>query len=114
AAVLGRNGAAGIRGVDVDGRDIARIVDGYGATHRAGDLQTTTEPGVGQQKLLALGEFDRRDVAATCDLGNAIEIRRNLAPRPVMGNRLELGGPDPAGGDLPAGVVSRFAKPRAL
>src|SRR2546421_3755260 len=100
--------------MDVDRGNIARVVDRYGAAHRAGDLQTPAEPRVGQQKLLSFGEFDRRDSGAERDLGNAIEIRRDLAPPPLMGDGLELGGADPAGGNPPARIQPGFTKPWAL
>ena len=50
---------AGIRRVDMDRCHIAGVVDRHRAAHRAGDLQPPAEPRIGQQKLLALGKFDR-------------------------------------------------------
>src|ERR1700736_1712914 len=114
AALVRQNGAAGIRGMDVDRGNVARIVNRHRTAHRAGDLQAPAKPGVGQQKLLAFGEFDRRNIRAARDLGNAIEIRRYLVPPPVMGNGLELGGADPAGGNPPARGEAGIAKPWGL
>jgi hypothetical protein len=71
-------------------------------------------PEVCQQKLLALGEFDRRNIGAARDLGDAVEIGRDLAPAPAMGNRFELRSADPAGGNLSARADPGFAEPWAL
>jgi hypothetical protein len=64
--------------------DIPRIVDRHRTAHRAGDLQPPAEPRIGQQKLLALGKFDRRDVGAARDLGDFVEIGRDLVPAPAV------------------------------
>ena len=59
AALVRQDRPAGIRRVNMDRCHIARIVDRHRAAHRAGDLQPPAEPRIGQQKLLALGKFDR-------------------------------------------------------
>jgi len=64
--------------------------------------------------LLALGKFDRRHIGGTGDLGNAVEIGRNLTPAPMMGDGFELGLPDSASSDPAAGRQRGLTKPRAL
>ena len=48
AAAVGQDRAAGVRGVDMNRGDIARVIDRHRATHGRGDLQPTAEPRIGQ------------------------------------------------------------------
>ena len=94
ASFLGKDGAAGIRAVDVRRRDVAGRVDRDGAAHRGGDLQPAAEAGIGQKNALAIGEFDWRNIGATCDFVDAIEEWAIILPPPDFGRSLDLVGGD--------------------
>ena len=109
AALVGQDGAAGVRAVDVGGRDVARIIDRDRATDGVGDLQAAVEAGIGEQDALPVGELDRRDVGLAGNVGDAIEVLAVFLPAPAVGRGLHLVGGDPAarhlaGTRLAAGV----------
>ena len=57
---------------------VAGFVDRYGDPDGIGDLKPAAQRRIDQQKLLAVGEFQRRDI------GDAQQIWVNIGPFPQM------------------------------
>jgi hypothetical protein len=119
AALLGEDGAAGVRRVNVCGCDVARIVDRDRATDGVGDLQATVEARIGQQDALPVGEIDRRHISLGGDGGQAIEVGLVVPPAPAIGGALHLVGAHAAarhqsGSTRPAGVGEPWALSRRI
>src|SRR5712675_2379826 len=87
-----RYGAAGVRAMDVSGRDVARIVDRDRATDRVGDLQASVEARVGEQDALSVSELDGRYVGLGRNACNALKELAVFLPAPAMRLALELVG----------------------
>src|SRR4029453_7474612 len=114
AAFVRQDGAAGIGGVQMDGCDIAGVVDRDRAADRVGDLQAAVQSGIEQKDALAVRELDRRYLGLVRNLGDAVQIRAEFAPAPHIGERLHLVGGDAARGELPAAFAARLAEPGTL
>src|SRR5258707_4747050 len=98
--------------MQMDGRDIAGIVDRYCAADGVGDLETPVQSGIEQKDALAVGELDRRDLGLARDLRDAMQIRAELAPAPQIRKRLHLVRSHTARFDLT--FAARIPKPGTL
>ncbi len=115
AALVGENGAAGVRAVHMSRRDVAVVVNGDGATDRIGDLQPAAEARIGQQNALAVGLLQRLLFGVARDLGDAKEVGTDFAPAPAMRLHLHLVDRDAPLGELTsAGGAARIGEPGTL
>jgi hypothetical protein len=114
AALVGEDGAARVRGMQVHGRDVAGIVDRDRAADGVGDLQPAVQARIEEQDALAVGELDRRHVRLAGDLGNLMEIRAVFLPAPHMRRGLHLRDGDAAAGELSASGAVGLAEPGTL
>jgi hypothetical protein len=82
AALVRQDCPAGIGRVDMGRGNIARLVDRHSHPDGVGDAERPGQPRIEEQELLAVGEFQRRDV------GNAVEVGFYFGPAPQPGHRL--------------------------
>ena len=54
---------------------VAGIIDGNGTAQRRRHLQAAGKAGIGEEELLPIGEFDRRNIGGAGNVGDAVEIR---------------------------------------
>ncbi len=114
AAFVRQNGSAGIRRMQMDRRDVARIVDRDGAADRVSHLQAPVQSGIKQKDALPVGEFNRGDVGFAGDFGDLLQVTAVFAPLPHMRKGLHLIDGDAAGAELSRTFAAGFAEPRPL
>jgi hypothetical protein len=95
-------------------RDVAGEVDRHRAADRRGHLEPSAEAGISEEKLLAVGELDRRHVSVARNLRDTVEIRADLAPAPAMRLCLHLIDTNPPPGERPTDIDTAILEPRAL